>query len=118
MTQQTYILSLTGGRGDPPNDPNGAGWPSTTGNPSGDGRGNNDIRLKSFGKGGGRGQPPTNPNGGGWPAGGGRGPGGGRGNRISLKKGRGQPPVGSKHGWPSKTGNPGGKAGGNPPKGK
>ncbi len=25
----------------PTNDPNGAGWPSTTGNPSGKGRGNN-----------------------------------------------------------------------------
>ncbi len=29
------------GKGQPQNDPNGAGWPSSTGNPSGGGRGNN-----------------------------------------------------------------------------
>ncbi len=30
------------GRGQPDNDPNEAGYPSTTGNPSGGGRGNDD----------------------------------------------------------------------------
>ncbi len=29
------------GKGQPSSNPNGAGWPSTTGNPSGGGRGNN-----------------------------------------------------------------------------
>lgn len=34
------------GRGQPSSDPNGAGWPSTTGNESGGGRGNNPPKPK------------------------------------------------------------------------
>ncbi len=36
-----FKFQLGGKHGQPSNDPNGAGYPSKTGNPSGKGRGNN-----------------------------------------------------------------------------
>lgn len=35
------VCRMSKGHGTPKSDPNGAGWPSTTGRPSGGGRGNN-----------------------------------------------------------------------------